>query len=321
MTHAIDFVLSKFSAANLITLGLLWVSVIGVAIANYFYCGMPRTWRGFWHFLLPPGTLSHPSAKADILFFISRKFVNVILVAPMALSAIGIGTALNSALSAILPLHPAPEGPISTWVLLLFTVTMFLGYDFSYYIYHNAQHRVPIFWELHKVHHSAEVMVGVTKDRIHPIDDFINRIWDGFVVGVIYGLWLFVAYNPVELTVVGVNVYALRQILMMDFVRHTHLKVSFGRFWNNVVICPHYHQLHHSIAPQHWDKNFGLMFAFWDRLFGTMMAPEPEEEFEFGLTDNEHREYRSWLKLYTVPIVKIYRIGVDWFAITKKARS
>ena len=47
----------------------------------------------------------------------------------------------------------SPPGPL---MLVAFTVTMLLAYDLSYYLYHRMQHRIPILWELHKVHHSAE---------------------------------------------------------------------------------------------------------------------------------------------------------------------
>ena len=41
---------------------------------------------------------------------------------------------------------------------------------------------------------------------------------------------MFFALDPVEVTIFGINVYAMRNIiLMMDFVRHTHLKLSYGR--------------------------------------------------------------------------------------------
>jgi sterol desaturase/sphingolipid hydroxylase (fatty acid hydroxylase superfamily) len=203
----------------------------------------------------------------------------------------------------------------------MFTASMFLAYDFSYYIYHNAQHRVPILWELHKVHHSAEVMVGVTKDRIHPLDNFMNHIWDGIVVGLVYGMWLFFVRDPVELTVFGVNVYVLRNILMMDFTRHTHFKISFGKILNAIVICPHYHQLHHSTAAEHWDKNFGLMFAFWDRVFGTLAVPKPNEDFAFGLTNGEHRLYRSCIKLYVVPLVRMSRMMLGWVSADVSRRG
>jgi sterol desaturase/sphingolipid hydroxylase (fatty acid hydroxylase superfamily) len=119
---------------------------------------------------------------------------------------------------------------------------------------------------------------------------------------------LFFALDPVEVTVFGVNVYLLRNtLLMMDFVRHTHLKLSYGRWLDSVLLSPHYHQLHHSIAPAHWDRNFGLTFSFWDRIFGTLVVPKPDESFRFGLTHGEHEEYQSLYRLHVLPLRKIAR--------------
>ena len=149
-----------------------------------------------------------------------------LLVVPLAISTVAAGHFAYWVLSGILgpPVHPAaPAGPV---MLVAFTVTMLIAYDLSYYLYHRMQHQIPILWELHKVHHSAQVMIGVTKDRVHPIDEIMNRWWDGVIPGLCYGIWMFFALDPVEVTVFGINVYALRNIiLMMDFVRHTHLKL------------------------------------------------------------------------------------------------
>ncbi len=161
-------------------------------------------------------------------------------------------------------------------------------------------------WELHKVHHSAEVMVGVTKDRVHPLDEIMNRWWDGLLPGLAYGTWMFFVLDPVELTIFELNVYFIRNtVLMMDFVRHTHMKLSYGRWLNRLFICPHYHQLHHSVSEQHWDKNFGLTLTFWDWLFGTLVVPKPSEDFVFGLQDREAEEYQSLAKLHYLPLKKI----------------
>ena len=40
-------------------------------------------------------------------------------------------------------------------------------------------------------------------------------------------------------------------------------------------------------------------------MFGTLVIPEPDEDFEFGLTHNEHEEYQSLWRLYVVPLRKI----------------
>jgi sterol desaturase/sphingolipid hydroxylase (fatty acid hydroxylase superfamily) len=161
-------------------------------------------------------------------------------------------------------------------------------------------------WELHKVHHSAEVMVGVTKDRVHPLDEVMNNWWNGVIPGATFGVWLFFLQDPVELTIFGINVYFIRNaVMMMDFVRHTHMKFSYGRWLNAVFICPHYHQLHHSVAQEHWDRNFGLALTLWDWLFGTLVVPKPGEDFVFGLQNREAEEYRSVLRLHWVPIKRI----------------
>jgi hypothetical protein len=45
-------------------------------------------------------------------------------------------------------------------------------------------------------------------------------------------------------------------------------------------------------------------------MFGTFAVPEPNERFQYGLSDNEHDEYQSMLRLYIVPILKICRLPV-----------
>jgi sterol desaturase/sphingolipid hydroxylase (fatty acid hydroxylase superfamily) len=230
----------------------------------------------------------------------------VYLLPTSAAATVLTGTAIHRALAAILPSPvPTPVGPV---MVIVFTITMLLAYDLSYYIYHYLQHKVPVLWELHKVHHSAELMVGITEGRVHPLDDLMTHIWDGIIPGIAYGIWLFFLLDPVEVTIFGINVYVMRNIVMMDFVRHTHFKLSFGRWINAIILCPHWHQLHHSSAPQHWDKNFGLMLSIWDRMFGTLVVPQPNEDFKFGLAHEEHLDYRSLLRLYLVPLNKICNI-------------
>ncbi len=305
--HLLTAVQERLSGPNGLVLLLLWSTVALAAIVTYFRIQSDRrTIRGFFRHLLPPGTFSHPSVRADVLFWLSRRIFMPLLVIPVVISTVAAGHGAYFILSAILGPSTHATGQAGPGMLLLFTVSMLLAYDLSYYLYHYLQHRVPILWELHKVHHSAQIMVGVTKDRVHPLDEIMNRWWDGLIPGCVYGIWLFFVLDPVEITIFGLSVYALRNtIVMMDFVRHTHLKLSYGRWLNAIFLCPHYHQLHHSIAEKHWDRNFGLMLSVWDRLFGTLVVPEEDETFVFGLTDNEHDEYQSLYKLHVVPLKKI----------------
>jgi sterol desaturase/sphingolipid hydroxylase (fatty acid hydroxylase superfamily) len=297
---------SHVSGTNGVMLLIFWGILAFAILLTFFQGAAPRSIRGLFAHVLPNATLRHPSARADFLFWLSRRISMPLLVVPMALSTVTAGHFAYSLLSYVIG-HPAhPPGPAGPWTLGAFTVTMFLAQDISYYIYHRLQHRIPFMWELHKVHHSAEVMVGVTKDRVHPLDEIMNRWWDGIIPGLAYGTWLFFALDPVELTVFGISVAFLRNtVLMMDFVRHTHLGLSYGSLLNSILLCPHYHQLHHSIARQHWDKNFGLTLAIWDRMFGTLVVPKPGEEFAFGLPHREAEAYQSLSRLYLLPLKRI----------------
>lgn len=293
--------------ANGAAMLLLWATILLAGIVTYIRTN-PETWsvRDFVRHLFPSIIFHSPSARADFLFWLSRRIFMPLLVLPLAISTVAAGKFAFWVLTLVFGMPAHREANAGPWILVAFTITMLLAYDLSYYLYHRLQHKVPILWELHKVHHSAEVMIGVTRDRVHPLDEIMNRWWDGLIPGLCYGIWLFFVLDPVEVTVFGLNVYMLRNtILMMDFVRHTHLKFSFGKHLDAVLLSPHYHQLHHSVAEKHWDKNFGLGLSVWDRMFGTLVAPEPDEDFVFGLQHNEAAEYQSLYRLHVVPLKKM----------------
>lgn len=299
-------IVEKLSHINLLTLGLLLLTALGSAVVAYWRTVEQKSFRDFFDFAFPAEVIMHPSARADALFWITKRLVMPFLLIPAGVTFVAAtGYATNQAVGWLFsisqPLIPGPAGPVT---IILFTATMLVAYDISYYLYHVAQHRFPFLWELHKVHHSAEVMVGITKDRVHPLDDLMNRIWDGVIPGISFGLWSLITLNPVEIAIFGINVYVIRNILMMDFVRHTHLKISFGRL-NGVILCPHWHQVHHSVDPRHYDKNFGLLFSFWDRIFGTQFIPDPDEDLKFGLIDRDVRDYQSLFGLYVLPLKKM----------------
>ncbi|MBN9014230.1 MAG: sterol desaturase family protein, partial [Rhizobiales bacterium] len=300
----------KLHHIDYVTWGLILGTALVSALVVYFkkIKAEDRSVRDFFSFMFPPEVILHPSARADVMFWVTKRLIMPFLLIPAGITFVtAMGYATNRAISWAFGVQgPLIDGPPGPMTLVMFTATMLLAYDISYYLYHVAQHRYPFLWELHKVHHSAEVMVGITKDRVHPLDELMNRAWDGVIPGICFGIWSLVSLNLVELTVFGVNVYVMRNILMMDFVRHTHFKISFGPL-NNLILCPHWHQLHHSVDPRHYDKNFGLLFSFWDRFFGTLCVPRPDEDFKFGLMERGVRDYQSLAGLYVMPLKRMWR--------------
>lgn len=288
------------AAAGLLLLGI----AVLCALWTYLRSAPDRSLSGLIAFMFPREILTHRSARADLMFWILRAIIFKVLMLPSGVLFIGsMAYGVYQLGTGVLGLAPpaAPAGPV---MIVFFTLSMVLASDLSYYLYHVAQHRIPFLWELHKVHHSAEVLVGITKDRVHPLDDVMNRMWDAFLPGITLGIWSLFALNPVEATVFGINVYLIRNVLMMDFLRHTHLPISFGPL-NALILPPHWHQLHHSAETRHYDRNFGLLFSFWDRLFGTLMVPAPGERFTYGIGEREGPAYQTLFGLYLLPLQRM----------------
>src|SRR5665213_356150 len=97
-------------------------------------------------------------ARADALFWITKYFLMPVVLIPFGFSFVaGVAFAVSQTIRVLFhfdgTLIPGEATPL---IIVAFTVTMIVAYDLSYYLYHLAQHKVPILWELHKVHHSAE---------------------------------------------------------------------------------------------------------------------------------------------------------------------
>ena len=88
--------------------------------------------------------------------------------------------------------------------------------------------------------------------------------------------------------VLGVSILTLLFNLAGANLRHSHVAISFGVF-EKVFISPAQHQIHHSAAKAHLDKNFGASLAIWDKFFGSWLASKNQTVDHFGL-------YRQWAK-------------------------
>ena len=84
-------------------------------------------------------------------------------------------------------------------------------------------------------------------------------------------------------------------------LRHTHLWILWPKPLRYVISSPALHQIHHSTAEKHFDKNFARTFIFWDWLFGTLYLPTEREEITYGLGEEENRKYRSLKQIYLEP--------------------
>jgi sterol desaturase/sphingolipid hydroxylase (fatty acid hydroxylase superfamily) len=266
-----------------------------------------RSILDFLAFVFPKRVMFHPSARLDLWFVLVRWLTRPILITPFLFSSATLGHWIADELtSAIGPLGSTVPPPFASRVLL--TIAVLVSSDLGIFCAHCLQHRVPVLWEFHKVHHTAEVLIPPTVLRIHPVDEIGRFLWIALCNAVAGSVFLYVYPAGIaEVAIAGIDAYVVLDVLMFNQLRHSHLPLRFGTRLERVLVSPAMHQLHHSVDPRHYDKNFGFTLAIWDRLLGTLMLPDNEPIRELGLSNGEGLAYNSLWALYALPFVKLFR--------------
>lgn len=179
---------------------------------------------------------------------------------------------------------------LPVWLAATFaTAAAFVAHEFGYWLDHWLKHRVPVLWHFHKVHHQAESLSLLTNGRIHPVDTaiFANilAVTAGVTTAVVERV---LGSEATPFTVGGTNLVVMGCAVLVTNLQHSHLWVTFGPRWGGWLLGPAHHQIHHSAAKEHFDRNLGSTLALFDRAFGTFHRPaERREALRFGVDDGE----------------------------------
>lgn len=252
--------------------------------------------------------LLSPSAKADYkIFFLNRVFT--LFISPQLASQLAIATALYYLLLDVPFLN---REVLSDWptgvIVALFTGTIFAVDDLTKYLLHRWMHHWPLLWAIHKVHHSAETMTPITVYRVHPLEGVLYALRSAVAQGTTLALFMFFFGNAVDLyTVLGVNVLSFMFHVTGSNLRHTHIAIRYWPWLEHLLISPAQHQVHHSVAQRHHDKNFGVAFAVWDWMFGSLHLSEKGADLTFGLPASQAHPSRL-TDIYLRPFRDMYRV-------------
>jgi sterol desaturase/sphingolipid hydroxylase (fatty acid hydroxylase superfamily) len=163
--------------------------------------------------------------------------------------------------------------PVAGWGLLWAIPAYCLAIDFLEYAFHRAQHRVPLLWAMHSLHHSARPVNAATTYRHFWLEPAMKMLF-------IYPLAaVFFQASPIVLVANGLLCYN-------SVFAHLNLRISLGPAWA-LINNPAYHRLHHSARPEHFNRNFADIFPLFDLVFGTAQRPVKGEAVATGLDTGE----------------------------------
>jgi sterol desaturase/sphingolipid hydroxylase (fatty acid hydroxylase superfamily)/protein-tyrosine-phosphatase len=159
------------------------------------------------------------------------------------------------------------------------------------YVWHRANHEIPVLWRFHRMHHTDNHMDVTTATRFHlgeHVGSSVLRL--GLIPLVGFEVWTLVIYDTLVLAVTQFH----------------HADISIGRWdrWLNwLIVTPNMHKVHHSDWQPETDSNYSTVFSWWDRLARTLQRRADPKTIRFGLNEFSDPAWQRWWALWKTPFV------------------
>ncbi|OCC01797.1 hypothetical protein BA190_26650 [Labrys sp. WJW] len=299
--------ITDFAMARINILLMMATFVSGGVFAFLFLLAdtdVSRNIRGFLRFFMPAsGWLSH-STKIDVLLYFIIKFSFRWVALFAAILTTFLAEKAGAALSAWFQFDQKLQaGPVT---IVILCIIMFMFSDLGEFISHYTQHKNRYLWEFHKIHHSATFLTPLTASRVHPVGVLLDAVFIGLcrVIPVTL-IVFFYGLSIVELLAMQASASLIFSLLTLGTLQHTHFSISFG-ILDRIFISPRMHQVHHSVARKHWDKNMGSRLSIWDWIAGTAYLASRDEVQKYGIgtVEDERGDYQRVWWCFLGPIVK-----------------
>jgi len=244
-------------------------------------------------------------AKLDYRYFLVNWLFKKLLIIPVLLSG------QTVALWTLNYLNSVSEPLFLSWyyrdIILFYTLCLFVFGDFSRYWLHRFMHTNRWLWKFHQVHHSAESLNPLTFYRLHPVEILLLALRNALVAGVVTGVFIFCFGARIDIyTVLGGNLFVVALFSFTGNLRHSHIRLSYGRWIERLLVSPAQHQVHHQ--QESMTKNYGSVLALWDWLFGSLrLTKDAPLKGAFGLGAGKREKFDGIIKIIIQPFFDIYR--------------
>jgi alkylhydroperoxidase/carboxymuconolactone decarboxylase family protein len=159
---------------------------------------------------------------------------------------------------------PLPEWARDTIAVLLL--------DYTLYLWHVAEHKIPAFYRFHQVHHADLDLDVSTAARFH-FGEFL----------------LSVPWRAAQIALIGVSPRALstwqRLTALSVLFHHSNVRLPLRveRWAARLVMTPRLHGIHHSIVAEEQSSNWSSGLVVWDLIHRTYRANVRQSKIVIGV--------------------------------------
>ncbi len=247
-------------------------------IENYFYGLILISLLVFILEIVFPWRKNQPIIRKDFWLDIFYMFFNFFLLNLIVLIALSnVTEQLFTEFLSLFNLKPTSFQllDLSHYPKVVSLLIFFLVSDFIQWITHRMLHRVPLFWNFHKVHHSVKQMGFAAHLRYHWMEPVIYKS---------------LLYIPLAI----IGGFSIQDVFIVHFfaitighLNHANLGWDYG-FLKYIFNNPKMHIWHHSKQmPNKYGMNFGITLSVWDYIFKTNYIPTDGRDIELGFEGDE----------------------------------
>ncbi|QDV34594.1 sterol desaturase family protein [Tautonia plasticadhaerens] len=176
---------------------------------------------------------------------------------------------------------------IPPWAATVLALVLLDGWT---YLWHRANHAVPLLWRFHRVHHSDPEMDASTATRFHVGEILLSAL----------------ARLPM-LVLLGIGLVPLilyETVLLAATLFH-HGNVGLPERWDRllrlVIVSPAMHRVHHSRRVVETDSNYASVLSAWDRLARTYRTALDPRRVRLGLDGWSEDRWQTVLGMLRSP--------------------
>ena len=144
--------------------------------------------------------------------------------------------------------------------------------DIAFYYWHVPNHRIPLLWRFHNVHHIDPDLDVSTAFRFHAGEVALSA-----------------GFRLVQIAVIGVSplTFAIYELVFQanTLFHHSnvHLPLRVERLLNKILVTPRMHGIHHSEVWRENNSKYSVVFPWWDRLHHTLRLNIPQSRIVIGI--------------------------------------
>jgi sterol desaturase/sphingolipid hydroxylase (fatty acid hydroxylase superfamily) len=183
----------------------------------------------------------------------------------------------------------------------------FLLLDLSFYYWHRANHRWPLLWRFHNVHHVDPDLDVSTALRFHFGEVLLSA-----------------GFRAVQVLLIGppVAAYMAYEVVFQanTLFHHSNVRLPLRveRVLHRLLVTPRMHGIHHSQVKGETDSNYSVVFPWWDRLHRSLVLGIPQRDVAIGVPGYARPEDNRLAALALVP----FRRQRDyWGELRRPART